>query len=102
MEACQTNQKHAVPLYDLEDATLNGISGRGYAFAVDTFRGKEYKGVFFATEDDVPNLDTDAETVSFEGRVYHKTTQREDSFTVNVTDVTPVGVGARIAFEVID
>lgn len=90
-----------MPLYELEDATLNGITGRGYAFAVDTFKGKEYKGVFFAAEEDVPDLDTEADSVSFEGRVYHKTTQRDDSFTVNVTDVTPVGVGARVAFDVV-
>ena len=88
-------------LYELKDATLGGVEGQGYAFSVETFRGKEYKGVFFASEKDSLEALESAESVEFNGIVYHKTTSGDDTLTVDVTKVISVGVGTRADFSVV-
>ncbi|MEM1115430.1 MAG: hypothetical protein AAF594_05900 [Bacteroidota bacterium] len=87
-------------LYELQDATLAGIDGQGYVFPIETFRGKEYRGVFFAGDDD--GISTDTENARFEGTVYHKTTSGEDTVTVDVTNVVQTAVGLRADFKVVD
>lgn len=89
-------------LYELKDATLGGVEGQGYAFSVETFRGKEYKGVFFASEKDPLEALEGADAVEFTGIVYHKTTSGNDTLNVDVTKVLSVGVGARADFSVAD
>jgi hypothetical protein len=80
-------------LYELHDATLAGVAGQGYVFPVETFRGKEYRGVFFA--DDDAEISTDIKEATFEGTIYHKTTSGEGDVTVDVTNVVRTAVGKR-------
>lgn len=80
-------------LYELQDATLAGVEGQGYVFPVETFRGKEYRGVFFA--DDDAEISTDIKEATFEGTIYHKTTSGEGDVTVDVTNVVRTAVGKR-------
>jgi hypothetical protein len=80
-------------LYELQDATLAGVEGQGYVFPVETFRGKEYRGVFFA--DDDAEISTDISEATFEGTIYHKTTSGEGDVTVDVTNVVRTAVGKR-------
>ena len=87
-------------LYELHDAKLAGVEGQGYVFPVDTFEGKQYRGVFFANDDDA-SITTDVEEATFEGMIYHKTTQGEGSETVRVTNVVETAVGSRADLEVL-
>jgi hypothetical protein len=89
-------------LYELKDATLGGVDGQGYAFVVETFRGKEYKGVFFASEKEPLEALEGADAVEFAGIVYHKTTSGNDTLNVDITKVLSVGVGARADFSVVE
>ena len=86
-------------LYELHDATLDGVDGQGYVFPIETFRGKEYRGVFFANDEDA--ITTDIEEGTFEGIVYHKTTSGEDTVTVDVTNVVSTASGLRADFAVV-
>lgn len=86
-------------LYELQDATLAGVPGQGYVFPVDTFRGKEYRGVFFADDDEA--ITTDINEGTFEGMIYHKTTSGEGDVTVDVTNVVRTAVGKRADFQVL-
>lgn len=85
-------------LYELQDATLDGVEGQGYVFPVETFRGKEYRGVFFADDD---SITTDINEGTFEGMIYHKTTSGEGDVTVDVTNVVSTAVGKRADFQVL-
>ena len=86
-------------LYELQDAKLAGVDGQGYVFPVDTFEGKQYRGVFFANEDSEA-ITTDIDEATFEGTIYHKTTSGEGDVTVDVTNVVRTAVGKRADFEV--
>ena len=89
-------------LYEPKEATLNGIQGEGYAYAVDTYQGKAYKGVFFANnEADLAEVAEDA-PVAFQGTVYHKTVERVEALDVNVKKTVDVAVGTRADFEVVE
>jgi hypothetical protein len=70
-------------------------------FPVDTFEGKQYRGVFFANDDDEASITTDIEEVTFEGMIYHKTTQGEGDATVSVTNIVETAVGRRADLEVL-
>ena len=96
---CFTCTEDIVALYELQDAKLAGVSGQGYVFPVDTFRGKEYRGVFFA--DDDAAITTDIDEGTFEGMIYHKTTKGAGDATVNVTNIVSTAVGNRVDFEVL-
>ena len=87
-------------LYELQDAKLAGVDGQGYVFPVDTFEGKQYRGVFFANEDS-DAISTDINEATFEGRIYHKTTSGEGDVTVDVTNIVETAVGTRADFKVI-
>ena len=87
-------------LYELQDATLAGIEGQGYVFPVDTFEGKQYKGVFFANDEDA-EISTDIEEATFEGIIYHKTTSGPGDAVVTVANVVTTAVGKRADFEVV-
>ena len=90
-------------MYETKEAKLNGIAGEGYAYVVDTFQGKVYRGVFFASEE--AHLDEVAgkeEVVPFEGTVYHKTVERIEELDVNVTKTVGVSIGTRADFEVVE
>ena len=87
-------------LYELHDAKLAGVEGQGYVFPVDTYEGKQYRGVFFANDDE-SSITTDVEEATFEGMIYHKTTQGEGDATVNVTNIVETAVGTRADFEVV-
>lgn len=89
-------------LYELKDATLNGHAGQGYVYPIKTFRGREYRGVFFASEEEPLNEAAAAEEVPFEGIVYKTTTSGQDTVTVDVTKVVSVGIGMRADFTVKD
>ncbi len=91
-----------LPLYELKDATLGGVDGQGYVFPVETFRGKQYKGVFFASEKEPLEALEGEDAVEFAGIVYHKTTSGDSTLNVDVTQVLAVGVGARADFSVVD
>ena len=99
-----TNHQHPpkLALYELQNATLGGIPGEGYAYPVDTYKGTVYRGVFFAGNDadlgDLPSRDD----AIFEGTVYLKTSERTDEVPVDVTNVVNVAVGSRADFNVID
>ena len=87
-------------LYELHDAKLAGIEGQGYVFPVDTFEGKQYRGVFFANDDEAA-ISTDLKEATFEGRIYHKTTSGDGDVTVDVTNVVETAVGPRADFKVL-
>ena len=87
-------------LYELQDAKLAGVEGQGYVFPVDTFEGKQYKGVFFANDEDA-EITTDIKEATFEGRIYHKTTSGEGDVTVSVTNIVETAVGKRADLEVL-
>lgn len=92
----------ALALYEMQDATLAGISGEGYVYPVETYQGIQYKGVFFAGRDtDLSEL-PDLEDATFEGTIYLKTSQKTDTVNVDVTNVTSVAVGSRADFDVVD
>ena len=87
-------------LYELQDATLAGVEGQGYVFPVDTFEGKQYRGVFFANDDDAA-ISTDIEEATFEGMIYHKTTKGTGDATVKMTAIVETAVVSRADFEVL-
>ena len=87
-------------LYELQDATLAGVEGQGYVFPIDTFEGKQYRGVFFANDDDA-KISTDIDEATFEGIIYHKTTSGPGDVKVSVKNVVETAVGTRADFEVI-
>ena len=87
-------------LYELQNATLAGIQGQGYVFPVDTFEGKQYRGVFFANDDGAA-ISTDLHEATFEGTIYHKTTSGEGDVKVHVTNVVETAVGPRADFKVV-
>lgn len=88
-------------LYSLQDATLNGHAGQGYVYHVSSYLGTEYRGVFFADDEDAVAELSDAGHVPFEGTVYRKTSQREDELTVDVKKTIAVRFGTRVDFEVV-
>lgn len=87
-------------IYELQDATLAGIEGQGYVFPIDTFEGKQYKGVFFA-HDEEAEISTDIKEATYEGIIYHKTTSGPGDATVTVTNVVKTAVGQRADFDVV-
>ena len=92
-------------LYQLHDATLAGIDGKGYAYAVDTFEGRGFKGIFFADaehEDQIEEALESDEPSEFTGMVYLSTRERTDTLTVKLTQTVHVGAGARTDFESVD
>ncbi|MEM0963909.1 MAG: hypothetical protein AAGK21_15385 [Bacteroidota bacterium] len=97
---CLTTQRFDLALYELQDATLAGIEGQGYVFPVDTFEGKQYRGVFFANDDEAA-ISTDIDEATFEGTIYHKTTSGEGDVTVDVTNIVDTAVGKRADFKVV-
>lgn len=95
------SKRFDLALYELHDAKLAGVEGQGYVFPVDTFEGKQYRGVFFANDDDEASITTDVAEATFEGMIYHKTTQGEGDATVNVTNIVETAVGRRADLEVL-
>lgn len=89
-------------IYELRTAELNGVEGRGYAYPVKTFRGKEYKGVFFADEGSIVQEALGQEEVAFTGTVYERTRERVETLTVEVVDTVSSGLGERADFVVIE
>ncbi|MEL6446109.1 MAG: hypothetical protein AAFP18_10200 [Bacteroidota bacterium] len=91
--------------YQLQDATLNGVEGRGYAYPIKTFKGKEYRGVFFAEDEDAQAAvveAVEAETAEFTGTVYERTKSPVRTFDVNVTETVSSGLGERADFEALE
>ncbi|MEM8558102.1 MAG: hypothetical protein AAF809_00145 [Bacteroidota bacterium] len=92
-------------LYQLQDATLNGVEGRGYAYPVKTFKGKEYRGVFFA-EDEAAQAAVveavEADEAEFTGTVYERSKSPVKTFPINVIDTVSSGLGERADFEVLE
>ena len=89
-------------IYALQEAELNGIEGQGYAYPVKTFRGKEYRGVFFADDEDAVQEAQAEDEVQFTGTIYDATRERVETFPVNVTDTVAVGIGERATFEAVE
>jgi hypothetical protein len=95
-------------MYTPQEATLGSIKGEGYTFMKRTFRGKEFQGVFFGTEEDLEDLEAllEKEEVRFKGISYKKlksgkTTKKKQSFLVNVKQLLSVRAGERVDFEVV-
>ena len=63
-------------IYTLKEAELNGVEGQGYAYPVKTFRGKEYKGVFFAENEEAIEVAEGEEEVEITGTIYYRTRER--------------------------
>lgn len=96
-------------MYTPQEATLGSIKGEGYAFMKRTFRGKEFQGVFFGTEDDLEDLEAllEKDEVRFKGISYKKlksgkTKKRKRSFLVNVKNLLSVRAGERVVFDVVE
>ena len=89
-------------IYALQEAELNGIEGQGYAFPVKTFRGKEYRGVFFADDEEAVQEAESEDEVQFTGTIYDRTRERVETFSVTVTDTVAVGIGERATFEALE
>ncbi len=85
-------------IYELKEAALNGVEGQGYAFPIKTFRGKEYKGVFFADDETAVSTAESEEAVEFTGTIYDRTRERIETFEVNVVNTVSVGIGERADF----
>ncbi len=85
-------------IYELKHAELDGIEGQGYAYPVKTFRGKEYKGVFFADDGEALQAIAEKDEVEFSGTVYDTTRERTETFPVDVVDTLTAGIGERAAF----
>jgi len=79
---------------------LDGIEGQGYAYPVKTFRGKEYKGVFFADDPEAVQQALEKEDVEFSGTIYEATKVREDTVDVDVVNIISSGIGERADFVV--
>lgn len=95
-----------MPLFELETASLGESEGQGYAFTKRTVFGKAIQGVMFVEGDEVESLKDEDELV-FEGTVYHQRRTKgprieEESFPVEIVDVTSTGLGQRITFEAVD
>lgn len=98
-----------MPLYRKEEATLGDIEGEGFAFRKRTFRGDEYKGVFFVDDEADVDLEslTDEGKVEFTGTVYRKTRagkvrKRITTFLVDVKNLISVRIGERADFKVLE
>jgi hypothetical protein len=89
-------------IYELKDAALDGIEGQGYAYPVKTFRGKEYKGVFFSDNPQALQSAVEKEEVEFSGTVYERTRERTDTLVVDVVKTISSGIGERADFVVIE
>lgn len=85
-------------IYTLKEAELNGVEGQGYAYPVKTFRGKEYKGVFFAENENAIEVAEGEEEVEFTGTIYDRTRERVETFNVNVVNTVSAGIGERADF----
>ncbi len=86
-------------LYDLHDATLNGMEGEGFAYSEKTVYGKAYKGVFFGEDaEEIEPLADEEEDATFEGILYDRSREREKSFSVEVTGVVSTPSGERADF----
>ena len=79
---------------------MDGIEGQGYAYPVKTFRGKEYKGVFFADDPEAVQQVLEKEEVEFSGTIYERTKEREDTVEVDVVNIISSGIGERADFVV--
>jgi hypothetical protein len=91
-----------VAIYELKDAALGGIEGRGYVYPVKTFRGKEYKGVFFTSDPEAIAAVLEKEEVEFSGTIYDTTRERSETCTVDVVNTLSAGIGERADFVVIE
>jgi len=91
-----------VAIYELKEAELDGIEGQGYAYPVKTFRGKEYKGVFFADDPDAIEAVATKENVEFSGTVYERTRERNETFSVDVVNTLAAGIGQRADFVAVE
>lgn len=94
----EPNQRCVLAIYELKDAALNGVEGQGYAFPIKTFRGKEYKGVFFANDETAIETAEGEEEVEFTGTIYDRTRERIETFNVSVVKTVSVGIGERADF----
>jgi len=89
-----------VAIYQLKEAELGGIEGQGYVYPVKTFRGKEYKGVFFSSDPDAVQQVVDQDGVEFSGTIYERTRERSDTVTVDIVNTLTSGIGERCDFVV--
>lgn len=89
-------------IYELKEAALNGVEGQGYAFPIKTFRGKEYKGVFFANDEAAIEQAEGEDAVEFTGTIYDRTRERVETFEVSVVNTVTVGIGERADFVALD
>ena len=95
-----------MPLYELEEATLDGHEGQGYAYKTDDAFGSTYHGVFFpsgdADESTFEEMKENGGVVEFTGRLYLKTTSNYDSINVEVTNTLRTGSGPRADFHSVE
>lgn len=89
-------------IYELKDAQLDGMPGQGYAYPVKTFRGKEYRGVFFGDDPEAIDAMLERDGAEFSGVVYDTTRERKDTVPVEVVNTLPSGYGHRADFRVVE
>lgn len=96
-----------MPLFDLETVQLGDVEGQGYAFTRRTVFGKAFQGIIFLDNEDTLDDLQEQDELMYNGTVYHQRRSRgprkaEESFPVEITDVTSTGMGERIAFESVE
>ncbi len=89
--------------YELKQAELEDLEGRGYAFTKKTVFGKSYQGVFFVENEDAVEELKEQDELTFSGIVYHRRRSRDprlkkESFPIEILDVTSTRMGERIDF----
>jgi hypothetical protein len=89
-------------MYELREAMLGDVKGRGYAFKQKTAFGKARRGIFFPDDEEDLEKITDGETLEFSGALYYGKREREKSFAVQIVETTPTRMGERVDFEAVD
>lgn len=89
-------------MYELREATLGDVKGRGYAFKQKTAFGKARRGIFFPDDEEDLEKITDEDTLEFTGPLYYGKREREKSFDVQIVETTPTRMGERVDFEAVD
>ncbi|ARA94632.1 hypothetical protein AWN76_016705 [Rhodothermaceae bacterium RA] len=96
-----------MPLFELETVQLGDVKGQGYAFTRRTVFGKAFQGIIFLEDEERLEDLKEQDELLYNGTVYHQRRSREprkaeESFPVEITDVTSTGMGERIAFEAVE
>lgn len=88
-----------MPIYSPHEATLGELEGQGFAFSKKTPLGKAYQGVFFGDDEDALQALKDGEVrVDYNGILYDRSRELEETFSVAVTQIVHTRSGFRADF----